>query len=133
MKIIIDNNIWISFVIGKRLSSLRKILTNKQIQIFVCAELIFEFLDVVSRPKIQKIVNKSDITATKKLLDAYCEFVEIEHNAKSAIRDPKDLFLFSLAESINADYIVTGDKDLLILGSHKKTKILSFNDFRELL
>ncbi len=133
MKIIIDTNIWISFVIGKRLLSLRKILTNKDIQIFVCPELLYEFLDVVSRPKFKNHIKKSDILATKELFDSYCEFVEIKRNAKSSIRDPKDLYLLSLAETVNADYIVTGDKDLLTLETHNSTKILNFNDFSELI
>ncbi len=81
MKIIIDNNIWISFVIGKKLSSLRKILTNKNIQIFVCSELLQEFSDVITRPKLKNYIKKSDIIATKELFDTYCEFVQIKHNA----------------------------------------------------
>lgn len=133
MKIIIDTNIWISFVIGKRLVSLRKILTNKDIQIFVCPELLQEFFDVVTRPKLKNYIKKSDILATKELFDTNCEFVEMKHDAKSLIRDLKDLYLLSLAETVDADYIVTGDKDLLILGTYKNAKILNFNDFNELI
>lgn len=133
MKIIIDTNIWISFVIGKRLVSLRKILTNKDIQIFVCPELLQEFFDVVTRPKLKNYIKKSDILATKELFDTYCKFVEIKHDAKSLIRDLKDLYLLSLAETVDADYIVSGDKDLLILGTYKNAKILNFNDFNELI
>lgn len=126
-------NIWISFVIGKKLSSLRKILTNKNIQIFVCSELLQEFSDVITRPKLKNYIKKSDIIATKELFDTYCEFVEIKHNAKSSIRDPKDLYLLSLAETVNADYIITGDKDLLTLETHKEIKILNFTDFIKLI
>ena len=133
MNIIIDTNIWVSFVIGKRLCSLREILTDERVQLFVCAELKYEFFDVVARPKIKKIVKNSDIIATKKLMDAYCKDVEIIHKAPSFVRDPKDVYLLSLAETVNADYIVTGDNDLLALGKHNKTLIVTYSDFFALL
>jgi predicted nucleic acid-binding protein len=43
MKIIVDNNIWISFLIGKRLSSLKLLLCNNSCDIYICDELIQEF------------------------------------------------------------------------------------------
>lgn len=58
---------------------------------------------------------------------------KIERQAQSEIRDPKDLYLLSLAESINADYIVSGDADLLDLKQHKQTKLLRLIEFRKFL
>lgn len=54
MKIIVDTNLWISFLIGKRLSLLKKLLTNSDITVYVCDELIQEFKDVSQRGKIRK-------------------------------------------------------------------------------
>lgn len=53
--------------------------------------------------------------------------------APSAIRDPKDLYLLSLAETIGADYIVSGDADLTDLGQHKQTRILKLADFKAMM
>ena len=50
-------------------------------------------------------------------------------DAESAIRDIKDLYLLSMAESIPADYLVTGDQDLLVLRNHLGTKIITFAEF----
>ena len=47
-----------------------------------------------------------------------------------SIRDPKDLYLLSLAEIIDADYIVSGDKDLTDLNQHFKTRIIKLVDFK---
>ena len=33
------------------------------------------------------------------------------------------------ADEIEADYIITGDKDLLILQTHNQTKIVTYNEF----
>ena len=56
-----------------------------------------------------------------------------ERNTLSPIRDPKDLYLLTLAETIDAAYIVSGDKDLLELQHHKQTKIIKLADFRNMM
>lgn len=44
-------------------------------------------------------------------------------------RDEKDNFLLNLAVDGNADYLITGDKDLLVLEKIEKTKILTYSEF----
>ena len=34
---------------------------------------------------------------------------------------------------LSADYIISGDKDLLVLGKHNETRILDYNSFLSLL
>lgn len=132
MKIIVDTNLWISFLIGKRLSLLKKLLTNPNITVYVCDELIREFKDVSKREKIQKYISEQDVWDTLKVMDAYCQVIPIKTKAKSYIRDVKDLYLLSLAETIQADYILTGDKDLLVLESHLHTRILTYSEYMSL-
>ena len=48
-------------------------------------------------------------------------------------RDPKDNMILELASEIHADYIITGDKDLLVLGSFQNTKILKPSQFLEII
>ena len=125
MKIIVDTNLWISFLIGKRLSLLKKLLTNSDITVYV-------FKDVSQRGKIRKYIFEQDIWDTLKIMDAYCHFVSIKTKAQSPIRDAKDLYLLSLAETVHADYILTGDKDLLVLKAHLQTRILTYSEFSSL-
>jgi predicted nucleic acid-binding protein len=48
--------------------------------------------------------------------------------------DPTDDFLLGLAEAGGADYLVTGDKNgLLVLRTHRKTRIVSAGYFAKLL
>lgn len=65
------------------------------------------------------------------LITAYKEVVEwipiIEK--VQACRDPKDDKFLELAVNGNAEYIVTGDNDLLVLHPFRKTQILSAKDF----
>ena len=58
-----------------------------------------------------------------------CLFTDITVEAESNIRDPKDLYLLSMAESVPVDFIVSGDKDLTDLGSHAGIPILKYSDF----
>lgn len=133
MKIIIDTNLWISFTIGKRLSALRSLLKNKRIEIYVCTELINEYKDVVQRPKLKKYIHSEDVSATLELIDLYCYCIDIKEQAISPIRDSKDLYLLSLADTVKANYIVSGDNDLLVLKKHNNTHILDFNTFISML
>lgn len=133
MKIIVDTNLWISFLIGKRTDSLRQLLLRDDIIVYVCQELIDEFISVVSRPKIQKYISSEDIDLTLDLMYSYCQNSLIQRNAQSPVRDAKDLYLLSLAETVSADYILTGDKDLLTLEKHQNTRIISLTAFTQLL
>jgi predicted nucleic acid-binding protein len=46
-------------------------------------------------------------------------------------RDIKDNFLLNLATDSKADYLVTGDNDLLEIKGVQKTKILTIRELRE--
>ena len=49
------------------------------------------------------------------------------------MRDEKDDYLLGICESCNADFLVTGDEDLLILGTYQSTTILTMSQFVQLL
>jgi predicted nucleic acid-binding protein len=44
-------------------------------------------------------------------------------------RDPKDNFLLALAVDSGADFLLTGDKDLLVLKIYNNTIITTIGDF----
>lgn len=54
MKVIIDTNLWISFLIGHQTLLVRQMLTDLRFDVFVCSRLIEEIRDVASRDKIRK-------------------------------------------------------------------------------
>lgn len=133
MKLIIDTNLWISFTIGKQLSTLELLLKSKRIEIYVCKELLEEYKNVAQRPNLRKYITETDIQNTLELISLYCNWIEIKKQAVSSIRDLKDLYLLSLADTIPADYIISGDKDLLVLEKHNDTRILDYKTFLSIL
>ena len=107
MKIIIDTNLWISFLIGKQTMRLKELLTRKGIKIFVCHELVDELINVASRPKFKKYISQDDLFQTLRIMELFCTKAVIMRRAESEVRDAKDLYLLSLAETVKANYILT--------------------------
>ena len=129
-KIIVDTNIWISFLIGKTLKGLQNHLDNKTVVIITCKEQIQELSLVFEKPKIKKYFNSEQIMEFFELLDE--SSVNIDIKTKTDIcRDSKDNYLVSLAIDSNADFLITGDNDLLVLKKVKNTSIVKFSDFEK--
>lgn len=129
MRVILDTNIWISMLLGKKSKVMKQMLSSDLLIIYVCRELLTEICDVCSRDKIKKYIREGDLDNTIALIKLFCEDVELSAPAKSNVRDPKDLYLLTLAEQVDAKLIVTGDNDLLVLQNHKNTNIIKWSDF----
>ena len=127
-KVILDTNLWISFLITKKLSEIDDFILNEKIILVFSAELIEEFITVAKRPKIKKYFSDSDLNELLQLFDTFGILVKVNIEIVKC-RDPKDDFLLSLAVESNADYLVTGDSDLLVIKNIKKTKIVTWNEF----
>ena len=54
IKVIFDTNVWISFLIGKRLSFIKHYISNGQITIVTTERLLKEIKEVTSRPRMKK-------------------------------------------------------------------------------
>ncbi len=131
-KIIVDTNIWISFLIGKTLKSLQNYIDNKTVVIIICKEQIQELNLVFEKPKIKKYFTPELIAEFFELLDE--SSVDVNLKTKTDIcRDLKDNFLISLAIDSNADFLITGDNDLLVLNKVENTSIIKFNDFEKMI
>ena len=127
MRIILDNNIWISFLIGKRLAELRPVFNRKDVEIYYCDELEREFLDVAHRPKILNYVGEEQIERVHQLMISTCRHEEAAKLETTSVRDPKDVYLLAISKAVNADYLVSGDSDLLELKEYTQTKIVDFD------
>jgi putative PIN family toxin of toxin-antitoxin system len=128
VRVIIDTNLWISFLITKDFSKLDEIIFTKKCLLIFSEELLEEFLEVIKRPKFRRFFTQTDIENILETIDEYAEFVTVQ--TKTAIcRDPKDNFLLSLSEDGKADFLLTGDKDLLDINIFNQTKIITMSAF----
>lgn len=128
-KVIIDTNLWISFLIGKELQYVRDLIVANKIQLITTDQLQTELKAVVERPKLQKYFNQQKVAELFSLLEIISQNVKIKDVPK-VCRDPKDDFLLALCERGKVDFLVTGDKDLLVLGTYGQTEILTMKKFQ---
>lgn len=132
MKVIFDNNIWISYAIGKHIDDIPDILKRADVEMFVCDELFAEFERAVRYPKLAKILNPARVVETLELMNAKALRLSIARRAAD-FTDAKDNYLLDLCDTVQADFLVTGDKPLLQLGRYNQTRIITYRDFCTML
>ena len=128
IKVIIDTNLWISFLIGKQLKSLKSLLVEQTIQPIVSEQLLQEIALVTQRPKLQKYFPQSKVN---ELID-FLKIISLSIYIRSEVslcRDEKDNYLLALAKDSQADFLITGDKDLLVIQQFESTKIVTYQQF----
>ena len=129
-KVILDTNLWISFLIKHDYSFLDKYIEKGKVKLVFSEELIQEFLTVATRPKFQKFFTDDDIQNIIQIFDYYGILIKVTSEVKIC-RDFKDNFLLNLAIDGNADYLVTGDEDLLEIKNIQETKILTIRELKK--
>ena len=91
-----------------------------------------EISEVLRRPKFKNIFTNKRIKELFALLDSYATVVS-PRDRVTICRDRKDNFLLEIAQEGKADYLVTGDDDLLVLDSFHSTRIIKPADFEKIL
>ena len=130
IKVIFDTNVWISFLIGKSLSFIKTYISTGEIKVVITEQLLKEIKEVTSRDKFKKYFPPESVLELIELLETIAEKVEIKPT-HFINRDPKDNFLLDLIDFSKADYLVTGDKDLLEHNQFKTATILTPADFEK--
>ena len=131
-RIVIDTNLWISFLLTKRFKFIDKLLDNEKAELIFCNELLVELIEVTNRPKLQKFFTMEDWALMFEIIDHYAIYVPIVSSV-TLCRDAKDNFLLSLATDAQADYLLTEDKDLHVLKTLGATRIVTITEFQTIL
>lgn len=128
-RIIIDTNLWVSLLLTKQFSFLDDLLENGKIQLIFSQELLDEFMEVINRPKLRRYFSDDNLELVLETIEQYADFITVNSNI-NVCRDPKDNFLLSLAKDGLADYLITGDQDLLVIKRFEKTEIITIAEFK---
>lgn len=128
LRVVVDTNLWISFLIGRRLSVLKELFARGDLQLLSSAEQLAELGEVASRFKFRKYFTEEQAEELLNLLYASSEIIEVREQIH-ACRDRDDDYLLEIAVNGRADILVTGDADLLILHPFRGVEILSHSDF----
>lgn len=129
-KVVLDTNLWISFLISRKLDSIDELILQRKIVFLFSTESMEEFMNVATRPKFKKYFSKDDIDKLLSIFDTYGHLIKTNSSINSC-RDFKDNFLLNLAVDGKANFLVTGDDDLLSLKEIEGIPILTFNQFIE--
>lgn len=139
IRVLLDTNILISYLLAPdRNSPVAKIVRAGSGGKFVLL-LPEELLDELASKAHEKRYLAERITAeeVRELADIVSEVSEIVPKIKEKIpavtRDPKDDYLLAYALVGRADYLVTGDGDLLVLGKVKSVSVVTPRDFWEIV
>ncbi len=93
----------------------------------LCSDFISGEVERILTQKIKiPAKNASEIT---EYLKHQTQWIVPGHEVLKTLRDPNDQMIISTALSGRADYLITGDKDMLVLKMVKKTIIISPRDF----
>jgi len=94
-RIIIDTNLWVSFLLTKTTPRLDKLFQRKTILLIFSQELLDEFIEVAGRPKFKKYFTSHDLEDLLFQIRMYAEFISVKSTV-DICRDPNDNFLLSL-------------------------------------
>ncbi len=128
IRVILDTNLWISYLISKRLSKIDKLFEKGDLVLLFSEESLEEFIEVAGRPRFRTYFQNTQIEELLSLFDAFGEIVDVTAEVELCL-DPKDNFLLALARDGEADFLVTGDADLLVIKKFEKTTILTYSEF----
>lgn len=127
MRLVLDTNILLSalMVRGTPPDKLYEAWRHGRFQLASAEQQLEELKRVSRRPFFQDRLTASEIgrmVNDVRRLATMCDPLP----DVSASPDPNDDFLLAIAQAADADYLITGDKsDLLALGSHGRTRIVS--------
>ena len=86
MKVVVDTNIWISFLIGKYFVDFYDILVGQEVDILSTKKQVEEILRVIDKPKLRKYFRLEEKEFILHLIERTAEFVEIEKKVNSSLR-----------------------------------------------
>jgi uncharacterized protein len=132
IKVIIDTNLFISFLIGKKLQGLKEKVVDFRFELIFAEQSIQELMMVSQRQKFNKYFKAEDLDNLVDLIKTIGRIINITH-VPAICRDPKDDYLLELARKSKADYLVTGDIDLLEIENYKGTRIITVKEFDRII
>lgn len=125
MKIVLDTNVLISGIFWSGTpSKIRDLWINDEIHIYTTREIVDEYLRVIDEVSDSEEVS----SAWKKIVLDHVEIIEVRQRLKFS-RDPDDDKFINCAIAAKALYLVSGDRDLLVLQGKAPVEIVTPAEF----
>lgn len=128
MRLVIDTNVLLSALLWRSTPhALLEQARNGVVTLISSPVLLAELAEVLERPKFDAMLAKSGTSRAELFtkMRLLAEVMEPPPLAQPVCRDPDDDAVLALARAALADLIVSGDDDLLTLGSFEGIPIVS--------
>jgi uncharacterized protein len=131
VRAVFDTNVLIAaFITEGVCSTLLVRARRRECELIVSTDIIHEF-ERILRKKFS--LSQSELSGVRKILAEATKEVFLKVNPIAPVcRDPDDDKILACARDAHADYIVTGDVDLLVLRRYDAIPILAPRDFESL-
>ena len=132
-RVVLDTSVLISALLFK--GELSRLVVQWQMGVFipVISKETFEELEaVLGYPKFRLSNEEKRLILGEEILPFF-EVMEVREKINGICRDPADDKFISCAVSAGADFIVTGDKDLMTVKRYRSVKIVSASDFLKMM
>ncbi len=132
--VVLDVNWYISACINRqsRRTLFRFILQNPLLTVYYSNDLLREFERVICQTRFRKFIRLAHVHRLLELGRSHTEKVECAESP-TMVRDPNDNYLLGVCDCCAADFLVTGDKDLLDLRRYNNTLILPMSQFAKIM
>jgi len=139
MKVLLDTNIFISYLLSKREGGTIRCVVEAcflrtEVKLIFPNELRAEILSVWERkPRLQKVIPRQRLESVLLQVQGVAEVPDAIKEIGQYTRDPKDDYLIAYGLIEQADYLVSGDEDLIILRQIRNLLIISPSEFLQIL
>jgi putative PIN family toxin of toxin-antitoxin system len=131
MRVVLDTNSVISALLFSGTASrLVPLWQSRRIIMLISRAILEEYLRLLAYPNF-RLTNEEIKGLMEEEILPFVETVRVRRRLSVVRRDPDDDKFLECAVGGRAECLVTGDRDLLDLGSYRRVKILTVRDFLE--
>jgi putative PIN family toxin of toxin-antitoxin system len=128
IRAVLDTNVIVSAILRPGVPSrVYRAAVTRQFASLTTETLVLELIDVMGRAKFSDVLAAAGYTIDSLAAEyrTLSEFVEPAAIPQDAVRDLDDVALLACAVGGKADYLISGDKDLLILSKYDEVSIVT--------
>ena len=132
MTVVIDTNVILSAILfGGKPKQVLEMALSGSIQLAISESLVIELQGVLQRPKFELSAQLVQTIVSE--YTSIASWIESSEHFNVVVDDPSDNYFIDCAVAAKADYLITGDRHLLNLGTFKMIKIVSVDTFIDIV